>query len=91
MPIGSGRGPLPNPDAYGRYHVVPPKLISLVDPEIPEVARRHKFSGTVVVSLTVDENGNPQDVRVMRSITDGVSEDLHTVAFAAGRERYRCG
>jgi TonB family protein len=81
MPIGSGRGPLANPDAYGRYHVVPPRLISSVDPEIPEAAGRHKLSGMVVVSLTVDEKGNPQDVRVTRSITDGVSEDLRTVAL----------
>src|ERR1700689_2375238 len=68
----------PNPDASGKYHlgdgVTPPKLVSAVDPEFTAEARRKKLQGVVVVSLTVDTSGNPQDVRVARSMAEDVSK-----------------
>ena len=68
----------PNPDASGKYHlgdgVTPPKLVSAVDPEFTAEARRKRLQGVVVVSVTVDTSGNPQDVRVARSMAEDVSK-----------------
>ncbi len=69
---GSGQSqaaPRPNPDASGKYHVgdgvSPPKILHAGDPEYPASARRNGVSGRVVLSLTVDSRGKPQDVRVL--------------------------
>ena len=68
----------PNPDASGKYQlgdgVTPPKLVSAVDPEFTAEARRKRLQGVVVVSVTVDTSGNPQDVRVARSMAEDVSK-----------------
>ncbi len=47
-----------------------PKLISSVEPEFPksERGKKGKFEGTCLVGLTVDENGLPQDVHIIRSL-----------------------
>jgi TonB family protein len=70
--------PRPNPDASGKYHigdgVTAPKLISSVDPEFTAEARHKKLQGVVVVALTVDTAGKPQDVRVARSMAEDVSK-----------------
>jgi protein TonB len=42
--------------------------------EFSEEARKAKFSGDVIVSLIVDENGNPQRVRVARGVGMGLDE-----------------
>jgi hypothetical protein len=36
----------------------------------------------VVVSLTVDATGKPQDVRVSRSLAEGVSKKLRSIALS---------
>jgi TonB family protein len=76
--------PRPNPDASGKYHVgdgvTAPKLVFAPDPEFTDKARRKKLGGTLIVSLTVDATGKPQDVRVSRSLADGVSRKLRPIA-----------
>jgi TonB family protein len=49
--------------------VTPPQLISSVDPEYPEWARKgkHPIQGTYVVGLIVGEDGRTRDVHVIRS------------------------
>jgi protein TonB len=42
----------------------------------------HELGGTVVVSLTVDATGKPQDVRVSRSLAEGVSKKLRSIALS---------
>ena len=75
----------PNPDASGKYHVgdgvSAPRLIYAPDPEFTDKARRKKLGGTVVVSLTVDAAGKVQDVRVSRSLAEGVSKKLRPIAL----------
>lgn len=60
------------------YHVggevSAPVLISAVEPEFSEQARKAKVQGTVLLTLIVDVNGNPNDVRVVRGIGSGLDE-----------------
>ena len=58
-----------------------PQLVYAPDPEFTSKARKKELGGTVVVSLTVDATGKPQDVRVSRSLAEGVSKKLRTVAL----------
>jgi protein TonB len=51
-----------------------PTIISKVAPLYSEEARQAKYSGTVVVSLVVDVNGNAQDIRVAKSLGMGLDE-----------------
>jgi periplasmic protein TonB len=51
-----------------------PLLIHEVDPQFSEEARKAKFSGNVLVSLIVDEQGNPSHVRVARGVGMGLDE-----------------
>ncbi len=77
--------PRPNPDASGKYHlgdgVSPPKLLFAPDPEFTGQARRKRLEGTVVVALTVDATGNPQDVHVARSLAQDVSKKYKQIAL----------
>jgi protein TonB len=51
-----------------------PKLVSYVEAEFSDEARRAKYEGTVVISLIVDAQGNPQNIRVARSLGMGLDE-----------------
>jgi periplasmic protein TonB len=77
--------PKPNPDASGKYHlgdgVSAPKLVFAPDPEFTDQARRKRLVRTVVVALTVDTAGNPQDVRVARSLSQDVSKKYKQIAL----------
>ena len=77
--------PRPNPDASGKYHVgdgvSAPRLVFAPDLEFTDKARRKKLGGMLVVSLTVDAAGRTRDVRVSRSLAEGVSKKLRPVAL----------
>lgn len=45
-----------------------PALIERVQPEYPELARRAKVEGVVILEAVVDRQGRVEDVRVLRSI-----------------------
>jgi len=51
-----------------------PVLVNKVEAEFSDEARRAKYEGTVVVSLIVDANGNPQNVHVVRHLGMGLDE-----------------
>ena len=51
-----------------------PQLIYSVDPEFSDEARRAKYQGVCIVSVIVDAQGNPQHVRVARSLGMGLDE-----------------
>ena len=42
------------------------RLLKRVDPVYPELARRARVSGIVILQVTVDEEGNVSEVRVLR-------------------------
>jgi len=76
---GAGIGPGSGGNAGGGVmhvggSVRPPVVISSIDPEFSEEARKAKFSGNVEVYLWVDEHGNPSHVRVVRGVGMGLDE-----------------
>ena len=81
--IGSGNGAGIGPGSGGNmgggvYHVGgsvrAPEVIRQVDAEFSEEARKAKFSGNVIVSLIVDDGGNPQRVRCARDVGMGLCD-----------------
>ncbi len=54
--------------------VSPPLLINKVEPAYSEQAHKANLSGTVLLSLIVDQNGTPQDIRVIRGLGMGLDE-----------------
>jgi periplasmic protein TonB len=76
----------PNPDASGKYHVGDgvsvPRLVFAPSPEFTDKASRKNIAGRVVVSLTVDVAGNPQNVCLSRSLAEDVSKKLRSIALA---------
>ena len=51
-----------------------PQLITKVEPEYSEEARKAKFQGIVVLAIVVDPNGNAINPRVMKSLGLGLDE-----------------
>lgn len=81
--IGPGNGNGLGPGSGGLYGggvrspgdgISSPKLIYSVEAEFSDEARRAKYEGTVVVSLIVDAQGNPQNVHTSRSLGMGLDE-----------------
>ncbi len=54
--------------------VLAPQLLFKIDPEFSEEARKAKFAGDVIVSLYVDQKGNPINVHVARGAGMGLDE-----------------
>jgi len=76
---GSGYGPGSGGNYGGGVYsiggdVTAPKVISSVDPDFTDEARRAKYQGIVTVGLIVDAQGNPQNVHVIRAIGYGLDE-----------------
>jgi protein TonB len=73
--IGNGVGP-----GYGNgvknvgNGVIGPKIIYQPEPEFSEEARKAKFMGVVTVSIIVDAQGKPQNVKVLRGVGMGLDE-----------------
>jgi TonB family protein len=51
-----------------------PVLISKIEPEYSEEARKAKYSGTVLLSVVIDANGNPRDIHIVRALGLGLDE-----------------
>jgi len=81
--VGSGYGPGAGPGSSGALSggvfrigggVSAPSVLSKVEPEYSEEARKAKWQGTVVVSVVVDELGRPRNVKVQRSLGLGLDQ-----------------
>jgi TonB family protein len=81
--IGSGHGVGVGPGSdsgfgSGSYKigggVSQPLLISKVEPEYSEEARKAKWQGTVEMQIVVDEHGMPREMRVTRSLGLGLDQ-----------------
>jgi periplasmic protein TonB len=95
--VGSGKGPGVGPGSGGGFGggayrigggVSPPSVISKVEPEYSEEARKAKWQGTVILQLVVDEHGMPRDMRVTRSL--GLGLDQKAIE-AVGKWRFKPG
>jgi TonB family protein len=83
MGIGNGHGNGYGPGEGGNIggglervggRVSVPVVLHSVDPEFSDEARRAKYQGVCLISLIVDAQGNPQDIRVARVLGMGLDE-----------------
>jgi protein TonB len=81
--VGSGRGGGVGPGSGGGFGggayrigggISAPSVLSKVEPEYSEEARKAKWQGSVVLSVIVDELGRPRNVRVLRSLGLGLDQ-----------------
>ncbi len=95
--VGSGRGPGVGPGSGGGFGggaykigggVSQPTLISKVEPEYSEEARKAKWQGTVELQIVVDEHGNPKEMRVTRALGLGLDQKAME---AVAKWRFRPG
>ena len=68
--------PPPKPDAPLRVggDVKAPVAISKVDPQYPEVARKARISGIVILECTINKNGDVTDVHVLKPLPFGLDQ-----------------
>jgi TonB family protein len=68
----------PNPKPEGVYHrgegASEPAMISQVDPIYSEKARKAKFQGICVLSIIVEPDGTPSNIRVSKGLGMGLDE-----------------
>ena len=74
--IGNGNGS--GVGGAGVYTVgngtTPPSVLTRVDPEYSEEARKAKYSGSVMLSIVVNTDGKAEDIKVVKSLGMGLDE-----------------
>jgi TonB family protein len=77
--------PCRNPDESGNYHVgcgvTAPKITYKQEPNFSEEAKKQKIGGFTLLSLTVDAEGHPVNIHVVRSSADRVDKVHRAVAL----------
>jgi serine/threonine-protein kinase len=58
----------------GRGDILPPSVVSKVEPKYSQEAKSFRYSGTTVLSVVVDEHGLPGDIRVLRATGYGLDK-----------------
>jgi TonB family protein len=76
---GNGYGPGYGGNAGGGLYqiggrVSPPTVLHSVEAEFSDEARRAKYQGVCLISLIVDTQGNPQNIRIARALGMGLDE-----------------
>jgi len=95
--VGEGKGPGVGPGEGGGYGggvfkvgggVSAPTILSRVEPQYSEEARKSRYQGTVVLEAIVRKDGTVQIIRVVRSLGFGLDENA---IQALGQWRFRPG
>jgi TonB family protein len=72
---GDGFGRQGGPDVFTvGGGISAPSVLSKVDPEYSEEARKAKYSGAVMLSIVVNTDGRAEDIKVLRSLGMGLDE-----------------
>jgi TonB family protein len=87
----AGNGPTAGEGTiHGNGGSTRPRVIYAPNPEFSEQARKAKVQGTVVLTVTVDANGDVADVKVIKSLGSGLDEKaieaVRTWKFKPGTE-----
>lgn len=81
--VGPGKGAGVGPGSGGGFGggayrigggVSAPAVLTKVEPEYSEEARKAKWQGTVVLAIVVDEKGRARDLKVIRSLGLGLDQ-----------------
>lgn len=81
-PVVTGSLPDGTPIYRPGCGVTNPRVVSRVDPEYSDHARKKKISGTVLLSGVVDKDGSVRDIRVERSLEPTLDENAVTAMNA---------
>ncbi len=69
----------PEPEHVGPavvgVEVEPPVRVHYVQPRYPEIARRARIEGIVILQAVVDTSGNVTEVKVLKPLTFGLAEE----------------
>ena len=74
------------PYKVGDPGVVPPRLISKVDPDYTTEARAAKIQGTVVIAVVVGRSGHVEDISITQSLDPGLDANAITAVRQWGFE-----
>jgi protein TonB len=58
----------------GEQGVTSPRMLSKTEPAYTDETRNAKIEGVVVLSVEIDTDGFPQNIRVVRSLDDGLDQ-----------------
>lgn len=61
-------------EAESRRGVTPPRIIYSVDPEYDKASHKAKVQGKVVLTLVVAKSGEPQDIKIAKSLNPALDE-----------------
>jgi TonB family protein len=54
--------------------VTPPTLLNKVEPQYTKKAAKNKIQGMAVLSVVINADGQPQDIRVIRKLDPGLDQ-----------------
>jgi TonB family protein len=75
LPNLAGRGATGTDGVYRAGNgVSQPSLVSKVEPDYSETARKMRAEGVVVLQMVVQQDGTPRNLRVMRSLNYGLDQ-----------------
>jgi protein TonB len=55
-------------------NVLPPKIVSRVDPQYTEPARRAKIEGIVIIEAVIDQHGDVTEARILKPLPFGLDQ-----------------
>jgi len=85
---GPGNGLGVGPGTYAKRPSVLPKLVWKTEPEYTEEARKARYQGSVYLTLEVDQEGRPRNIRVVSPLGLGLDE---RAVEAVSRWRFKPG